>query len=267
MTYPPAYFAMRQRLLAKGARRVLIAPLWPHEWLAGVLRGLGPLVARTATAAERLHQEGGGQPILVVGHSAGGLLARLITSPEAFEGRVPGLVERVGAVVTLGAPHQMAAEPSRGQRAGSDATLFLDSTVPGAFFAPRIGYLSVASSLVEAAGPRAGFEPWWAGLAYSLLLGRPGRGILGDGMVPVDAAHLEGASQLTFDDVRHGHLGDHWYGDRRVLDRWWPAALHVWRSALAARAGELGSGAFDREAPQPLESTVAGWSSGSSSGS
>jgi hypothetical protein len=276
MTYPPAYLALRGRLLARGAARVSIAPLWPHDWLAGAARSLAPLVTRTALAARRLHDEGEGGPILIVGHSAGGVLARLVTSPESFHGCQADLAEIVGAIVTLGSPHKVVAEPWRGLRAGGDASRFLEATVPGAFFAPRIGYLTVGSSLVPAAGPTAGFEPWWAGQAYSLLLGADGRTELGDGMVPLAAAHLDGARQITFEDVRHGHLGAHWYGDERVVDRWWPEALETWRGALDARAtaaerapeGTLSApAAFDPSGPVPISSPVAGWSSGSSSGS
>ena len=248
MTYPPAYFAMRARLRARGAAQVRICPLWPHDWLGAAVRGLGPMVERTARSVERLHAAGEGGPIMIVGHSAGGVLARLVTAPAPFEGRRADVSELVGAIVTLGTPHTVAAEPWRGQRAGRDASLFLEQAVPGAYFAPRTGYLTVASRMVAAAGVRSGFEPWWAGLAYSLLLGDRGRAELGDGMVPAAVAHLEGARQLTFDDVRHGHLGAGWYGDGRVLDRWWPAAVETWQAALEARAAALPTGRAEPEA-------------------
>jgi hypothetical protein len=54
--------------------------------------------------------------------------------------------------------------------------------------------------------------------------------------VPVGAVHLAGAEQLTFDDVLHGHIGSPWYGDERVVERWWPVAVRLWREALSARA-------------------------------
>ena len=58
----------------------------------------------------------------------------------------------------------------------------------------------------------------------------------GDGIVPASAVHLEGAEQMTFDDVRHGMTGGPWYGDEPIIDRWWPAALRLWQEALAARS-------------------------------
>jgi hypothetical protein len=54
--------------------------------------------------------------------------------------------------------------------------------------------------------------------------------------VPYAAVHLDGATQLTYEDVRHGMVGAPWYGDDVMLDRWWPVALDLWNAALAARS-------------------------------
>ena len=61
----------------------------------------------------------------------------------------------------------------------------------------------------------------------------------GDGIVPQAAAHLDGAEQITFDDVLHGMIGSPWYGDDDVMDGWWPQAVRLWEGALAARAAAL----------------------------
>ncbi len=127
----------------------------------------------------------------------------------------------------------MLARAGEWEHAGHVAARFLAEATPGAYFAPRTGYLTVASR----ADPfrfRVGGR--WrsrlhAAFISPLVLEGPG-----DGMVPAAAAHLEGARQITFDDVRHGHIGRPWYGDAEVIDRWWPIALEVWREALAARA-------------------------------
>ena len=49
----------------------------------------------------------------------------------------------------------------------------------------------------------------------------------------VDLAHLPWAEQLTYDDVRHGTFGSPWYGDARVVERWWPFAVDRWRGSVA----------------------------------
>jgi hypothetical protein len=258
MTYPPAYLPLRSRLLAGGAHRVEIAPLWPHDWLLATVRGLAPAIGRVRLAAERLHQRGSGRPIVLVGHSAGGVLARLATSPEPFEGQAGDLAPLVGAIVTLGSPHAVLAEPWRGHRAGPDVAAFLDTHVPGAYFEPWIGYVTVGSSLVQGAGWRSGWRSGWAGQTYSMLLGDEARLAAGDGMVPLSAAHLDGARQLSFDDVLHGHLGTRWYGDQRVLDRWWPVALEAWRDALHARATRPAPWHLAPSSPRLPEATLLG---------
>ena len=45
--------------------------------------------------------------------------------------------------------------------------------------------------------------------AYGLLLGRA-QGVRGDGFVPIDAAFLDGATQLTLDCYHSGGANDQW---------------------------------------------------------
>ncbi len=257
LTSPPIYRPMARRLLARGAARVEIAPLWFSDWAAAAVVGMGPLLGRAARAIDGTHRRAGNVPVLVVGHSAGGVVARLVTSPQPFQGRFVGVAEAVGALVTLGSPHNARAEPWRGQRVGCDAALFLERTIPGAYFAPKTAYVTVGSRMYAGAGRPGLRGPQFYGLnAYALLLGEEGRYAVGDGLVPLDCAHLPGARQITFDDVPHGHMGKGWYGDDAALDRWWPIALEAWQEALDARQRD-GVGLGD----------IAGWSSGSSSGS
>ncbi len=238
ITSPFLYLPLRRRLLARGAATVAIAPIWTFDWIRAAAVGLAPLVRRTATAIRRTRAQAD-EPIIVVGHSAGGVLARLATSPMPDRGEpqaVVAVAELIGTLVTLGSPHVVQAEPWRGQRAGADASRFLEATVPGAFFSPRTQYLSVASRAMQG---RAGWLPdrrVRAGHAYRSLLGAQGGDAFGDGLVPFEAGHLPGARQVSLDTALHGHLGRGWYGDTPALDVWWPAALEAWREALEARA-------------------------------
>ncbi len=257
LTSPPIYRPMARRLLARGAARVEVAPLWFSDWAAATIVGMGPLLGRAARAIEGIHRRAREVPVIVVGHSAGGVVARLVTSPQPFQGRFVGVAEAVGALVTLGSPHNVRAEPWRGQRAGCDAALFLERTIPGAYFAPKTAYVTVGSRMYGGTRRPGLRGPQFYGVnAYALLLGEEGRSAVGDGLVPLECAHLAGARQITFDDVPHGHMGKGWYGDDVALDRWWPVAVQAWQGALDARRQD-GVGLAD----------IAGWSSGSSSGS
>jgi hypothetical protein len=237
MTAPPNYWPLRRRLLARGAARVDIAPLWPPDWAIAGMLGFGPVMRRTGRAIAGTYRAGGHQPIIIVAHSGGGIASRLAMSPTPFSGRLAAVAEAVGCLVTLGTPHALNGLDNRYQHAGHQAAAFLERETPGAFFAPRTAYLTVGAAYL---GSR------YSGLAgrafdglFSLIVGREMVTAPGDGIVPADAVHLPGAEQLTYEDVRHGFIGRTWYGAEGIIDRWWPRALELWRGALAARAADL----------------------------
>jgi hypothetical protein len=234
---------MRARMIERGAASVIVANVWTPHWLLAGATGLGPILRRaahafhTAVGVSRASAPSGGAPILVVGHSAGGMLARLLTADEPFDGRRYGSAPWTGAIVSLGTPHRVVGDGDLGVRVESMATGFADRVVPGARFAPNVGYLSVASRSITGRPDGTGRER----VAYRLyqgLLPQPGAtGIEGDGLVPVRSALLEGARHIVLDGIDHGHWsGRPWYGSDEGLDGWWDVALETWRSALRARA-------------------------------
>lgn len=234
-TAPPNYWPFRRRLLQRGAQRVDIAQLWPPDWILAGVVGFGPVMRRTGKAIARTYELGGRRPIIVVGHSGGGIAARLALSPVPYSGRLAGVGEAVGTLVTLGTPHLLAQIPNRYRHAGHAASEFLDRETPGAFLDPRTKYLSVGSSFPAA--PFTGLVGRVADDVFSMIVGTNTKAV-GDGIVPASAVHLPGAENLTFDDVRHGVIGTPWYGDDQVIDRWWPVALRLWHEALEARSDE-----------------------------
>jgi len=245
LTGPYNYWPLRDRILARGAARVDIAPIWPVDWVAAGFVGLGPLLGRTGRAVLKTWRAGGKQPIIIVGHSGGGLLTRLATSEVPYRGRRAAVAPQIGALVTLGTPHRLGPTSRWPAHPGHHAVRFLERNLPGARFAPTTGYLSVGSRFVALASRR---EPSAAGSRWRRIGGRMIEEVstamlgawdgadLGDGVVPHGLVHLPGARQLTFDDVLHGHLGGPWYADDRIVERWWPEAMEVWQEALAARA-------------------------------
>ncbi len=236
---------MRRRLSARGAASVSIAPLHVPDWLAAGLIGFGPMLSRLGGVIRRTEAAGGGEPLLVVAHSGGGIATRLAMSEVPFRGHKSAVAGSIGALVTLGTPHGLAGSRVRSVHSGVVAARFLDRHSPGTCFAPTTAYLTVGSDLVrparlvEGGGGRWRLSPltWWDRLlrhGFEGMVGPlPPEG--GDGIVGAAAAHLPGAKQLTFHDVRHGHIGGPWYGDDEIIDRWWPPALESWRGALVAR--------------------------------
>jgi hypothetical protein len=240
ITSPPMYHSFRRDLLARGAADVVVANVWTMDWLLAAARGLGPILTRSGRAllqaSERAETASLGAPILVIGHSAGGVSARLLTSPEPFAGRQFNASGRIGAIVTLGTPHVVAAPAPGRPKMGAENARFANEHVPGGFFAPRVGYLAVGSR--AKVGRREGTlteRRWWRG--YAALLGNGDPVIEGDGLIPLDAALLPGVEHIVFDDCAHGQGSGGWYGTPRHLDRWWPRAVEIWQAALRARIG------------------------------
>jgi hypothetical protein len=244
LTGPPMYRRLVERLGARGAAGVVVANVWPPDWLIAGVRGVGPLTTRSGRAlhsAWRLSRDvSRGAPLLVVGHSAGGITARLLTAREPFPGRRFGAALFIGAIVSLGTPHRLAAGEGIGRRLSEVAAATADEVVPGAFFAPEIGYVSVASQAIRADPTGHGRERV-AGLLYRSVIGRAAvPGTEGDGLVPVAATQLAGARHVLLDHSIHGPgAGAPWYGSDDALDVWWPIALEAWRGALAYRAGSV----------------------------
>jgi len=234
LTEPVNYRNLRRRLLDQGAARVSQAPVHLPDWALVGLVGMGPLLLRGARAI-REARRAAPDPVIVIGHSMGGLVARLAMAPEPFDGRAAQVAGDVGCLVTLGTPHRF--EPTIPWRhPGMVAAGFLERVSPGAWYAPRTGYLTVGSTLTRPAR-RAPIRSV-VQLSNRVLLGFVGdvEGGRGDGLVGDALSQLDGARHLSYPDVRHGTLGAPWYGDEAIVDRWWPVALEEWRRALEARA-------------------------------
>jgi hypothetical protein len=242
LTAPPLYDPLARRLTARDAAGVVIARVWTPDWLLAMTRGTGPIATRSGLALQsaiRMSREiSRGAPILIVGHSAGGFMGRLLTAPEPYPGRKFGAAAHIGAIVTLGTPHQMAAGLGIGRRLNQIVASVADAAVPGSFWAPQIGYVSVASRAVLA-NPHGDGRERIAHLLYRSVIGRAAvPGTEGDGLVPVAATRLDGARQILLDSHIHGpSAGRPWYGSDDAVDIWWPPALEAWQAALDFRAG------------------------------
>lgn len=243
LTNPGWYRAFVDALRRRGASDVVVAPVWLPDWVLAAPRGLGPITTRTGRAlleACRRSEAGPssrGAPLLLVGHSAGGLVGRLLTSPAPFEGRRLGASGRIGALVTLGTPHAVGADARWGRRIDDAGLRFANRHVPGACFSPTTAYLTVGSRFIEGRVDATDERSRLARRIYDDVAPCPGEPVVvGDGLVPDHATRLPGARHVVLDDAIHGPgLRAAWYGQEARLDAWWPAALELWRGALAAR--------------------------------
>jgi hypothetical protein len=242
LTAPPLYQRFANRLRARGVAGVVVAPVWTPDWVLASVRGPAAIATRSGRALlEAGHiaaEVSEGAPVLVVGHSAGGLVARILTAPEPLPGKRFGAARRIGAIVTLGTPHVMATGEGIGKQLNLTIAAVANEVAPGICHSPSIGYVSVASRLINGDPAGTGRERV-AYLLYRSVMGRAAvPGTEGDGLVPVASALLEGSRMVVVDDAIHGPSGGApWYGADPPMDAWWPEALSAWREALRSRAG------------------------------
>jgi len=257
MSSPPMYRGLRQLLLDRGVPEVVVVSIWTPDWMLAVGRGQGAIAARTgralldASAASAASEASAGAPVLVVGHSAGGVIARILTSPDPFEGRPMNASSRIGAIVTLGTPQMSDAEGRSAERM-SATSRWANEHVPGAFAAPRTGYLCVASDAIvgSSSGDRKArrIDRFYRGVVTA----PDGESIPGDGITPLAAALLPGVESIVLHDAEHANvIARHWYGDADHVDAWWPRAVEIWRDALRARAARPGAVESVSEASVP----------------
>lgn len=245
LTAPPLYWPMRRRLLRRGAAEVLIGPIWTPDWILAGSLGLGRVLrtadralGRAATASARSPRTGGA-PVLVVGHSTGGILGRLLAREAPRAGSRFGPAGAVGALVTMGTPHHTDPGGFLGRTIVARAGRFANRVAPVSLLARDIGIVTVGSRAVIGRPGGAGRERVAYALYRSFLSTLSGAAIEGDGLVPVAGALLDGTRKVVLDDIVHGQgSGEPWYGTDLALDRWWPEAIAAWRDALRVRAAE-----------------------------
>ena len=161
LSSPPVYGPFHERLLARGARHVEVAQIWTPDWILSVRRGGGAIATRAARALLKAVEVADGVPLLVVGHSSGGVAARVLTATEPYEGRRFAGARRVGAIVSLGSPHINAMEhdtdPLEGERHRDLRQRPCARRVLGATGRVPVGRLSLARRTRR--GHRAGCRP------------------------------------------------------------------------------------------------------------
>ncbi|ABD00315.1 pimeloyl-ACP methyl ester carboxylesterase [Thermostichus sp. MS-CIW-21] len=215
------YEPLRRELEARGypAR---VVPLQVRSWLPTLGgRPVTPILQALQATIRRTQAEFEVDRVNLVAHSAGGWIARIYLGSVPYGGQVWQGREHVSTLISLGSPHT---SRERWTRRNLD---FVNTHYPGAFW-PQVKYVCVAGKAIQ--GRRVGLGSLWrqehylAWLAYNSYRLTAGQGELwGDGITPIEAAHLPGAINLTLPDCHHsGRGGRRWYGSPEVVDRWAP---------------------------------------------
>jgi pimeloyl-ACP methyl ester carboxylesterase len=183
-----------------------IPSIVPAGWVL-VLNKLHKSVCEAVAAHER--------KVTLVGHSAGGVLARLYLGPEPFFGQRYRGLDRVDRVITLGSPHY---NQQRWLHGGM-MSRWVEKRYPGACFSDRVQYISIAGRLMR--GKRWGSPREQHAYAFYKKIAGNGES-WGDGLIPVESALLSGSRHISMAGVGHfAGFGGPWYGSRETVQQWW----------------------------------------------
>jgi len=163
------------------------------------------------------------ESIILLGHSAGGWLARAAVGYGTEDEGLSLDLDKIKGIVTLGAPNLPPPPTVMDMTRG--ALRITNEKFPGAFHAPGTFYVTVIGNAVQGKKQerKSPFEPTTVtGFAFNSYEAVCGDGTtIGDGVVPQCAAHVDGATQLDLDGVFHSiNVPDQWYGSENVIDEW-----------------------------------------------
>ena len=224
----------------------LVAAIVYKPWATPEGPAYAWFINRLRADIEEAHAQSGGKRVLLIGHSAGGWLARAALADGAWSAGNDDAVnaaELVSGLVTLGTPHF---PPPDGTPDMTQGVLkYVDECYPGAFLGEKgIGYVCVGGDAIVGDNSRATTpteasvdniysmrgEGSASRVAYNSYLMTCGRGdVTGDGVVPLEWTLLAGSNQLVLPGVLHSinEAGttmptERWYGSEKIVDQWLP---------------------------------------------
>jgi pimeloyl-ACP methyl ester carboxylesterase len=219
LSFTMLYWGMRDVLESISGQPVWPVETWSHDWLPSFTRlGWAHLLRKLEDTVQQAAAESPTGKVTLIGHSAGGVLARLYLSPNPFLGYAYRGIDYVNHLITLGSPHY-----NQGSlKYGGQMSRWVEQRCPGACYAPQVKYTSVAGKLVR--GDRQGsLQERWAYNVYAEI-GGDGNA-WGDGLIPLESALLHGSHQVVLDDIGHfSGFGRLWYGSQDMIPLWWNAA-------------------------------------------
>lgn len=198
-----------QRCWPQAVIRTVDIPAW--AWWGTLRENFAPALRLISRAAQDLQLATDGQPLTLIGHSAGGRLARLWLAERSYRGIECGGHRLTSAVVMLGAAQRTTEPWSR------RSVTWANEHLPGPFY-PHVRYITVIGRGLSGRWPLLGT------LTPVALNYRTQGGVAeewGDGVIPLSAASLPGAINCVLDGVWHLGLGTQpGYDHPHVLPQW-----------------------------------------------
>lgn len=219
----PGYFAGAddyrdlETLLRDRGYPAATVPLKVSDWFITVGgRPITPIADALAGTIGQMRSRYGAPQVNLIGHSAGGWIARIFLGSTPYYNNVWNGRDFVASLVTLGTPHVSQERWTRFNLS------FVNDCYPGACWS-EVKYVCVAGNAIQ--GRKTAWfsrQPWSERLAYSSYKLTIGDGTAwGDGITPISAAHLDGATNITLDRVMHSPRGGRfWYGSPAAVEQW-----------------------------------------------
>jgi pimeloyl-ACP methyl ester carboxylesterase len=212
------YLTLQQALTKIGTPTTTV-PLRIRDWLPTLGgRSMVPILRQLDRTVNAALVDNNSQQINLIGHSAGGWISRIYLGeiPYTIYGDVTaGSVglwnarSKIATLITLGTP-QISCE--QWTKKNLD---FVNDNYPGAFY-PEVRYICVAGKSIYG---KKRFGHCLTYRSYQMICGRGNT--WGDGITPVTAAHLAGATNITIKGVKHSpNTSGIWYGSPAVRSQW-----------------------------------------------
>jgi triacylglycerol esterase/lipase EstA (alpha/beta hydrolase family) len=211
------YLPLQQALTALGTSTTTV-PLRKRDWLPTLGgRSMIPILRQLDRTVKAALVDNRAQQINLIGHSAGGWISRIYIGavPYTIHGDVnadAGLWDakaKIANLITLGTPH------ISGERWTRKNLDFVNDNYPGATYSD-LQYICVAGKSIFGAKK---LGQWLAYSSYEMTCGRGD--VWGDGITPIEAAHLQGAKNITIEGVKHSpRTSGIWYGSPEVRSQW-----------------------------------------------
>lgn len=235
------YLAGARALTRISGQRVFVTDIGRLSWPVASLTSYGLLLDRTHKAVMQALRETGADSVTLIGHSAGGVVARAylgddlegMETKRSFAGRLAAHAghQRVNRFFALGSPLNVAFDAYEGRRKPLKDIAWANRRYPGAYF-PHVQYVSVYGKAVFGRKPgllheRMAFD------YYDFLAGRGEQ--WGDAVVPNALSRVEGIPSLELEGMAHSPRAAHWYlSDDAAIRRWW----HYFEQGDAAPASQ-----------------------------
>ena len=203
------YIPIAQKLEIKNLSATVVPLKW-SDWvptLGG--RSIAPILEKLDQTINLELAKTGASQVNIIAHSAGGWLARIYLGDRPYYDKIWNARSKVAKLICLGTP-QRSLEPWSLRNLD-----FVNDNYPNAFY-DDIEYICIAGKSVQ--GRKSTPQKWLAYSSYELTCGQGDA--WGDGIIPIESAYLDGATNIAIDGVYHSPRSGKWYGSQEAVDIW-----------------------------------------------